>query len=74
MDEIWIQIYDPETKEQSKEWRQWFPVSKEVRDTEVIRQGVGVCLLGQRWNFACRCDHHNKALLHTLKQQLVTKS
>jgi hypothetical protein len=29
---------------------QQFPASKEVQDTEVIKQGVGVCLLGQRWN------------------------
>jgi hypothetical protein len=27
---------------------QWFPVSQEVQDTNVIKQGVGVCLLGQR--------------------------
>jgi hypothetical protein len=33
---------------------QWFPASKEVQDIEVIKQGVGVSLLGQRWNFACR--------------------
>jgi hypothetical protein len=24
---------------------QWFPASKEVQDTEVIKQDVGVCLL-----------------------------
>jgi hypothetical protein len=33
MDETWIlHMYEPETKEQSKEWRQWFPASKEVQD------------------------------------------
>jgi hypothetical protein len=26
---------------------QWFPTSKEVQDAEVIKQGVGICLLGQ---------------------------
>jgi hypothetical protein len=25
-------IYDQETKEQSKEWTQWFPASKDVQD------------------------------------------
>jgi hypothetical protein len=44
---------------------QLFPASKEVQDTEVIKQGVGVCLLGQKWNFACKlpgrgCNHHGK--------------
>jgi hypothetical protein len=33
---------------------QWFPASKEVQGIEVIKQGFGVCLLEQRWNFACR--------------------
>jgi hypothetical protein len=59
----------------------WFPASKNVQDEEVIKQGVGVCLLGQRWNFACRppgkgCNHHGRvlfALLDKLKQQLVSK-
>jgi hypothetical protein len=65
MDETWIHMYYPETKEQSKEWRQWFPMSKEVQDTKVIKQGVGFCLLGQRWKFACIllakvCNHHSK--------------
>jgi hypothetical protein len=27
---------------------QWFP--KEVQGTEVMKQGVGMCLLGQTWN------------------------
>jgi hypothetical protein len=68
---IYIYTYDPETKEQSKEWKQCFPMLKEVQDTEVIKQGAGTCLLRQRWNFACRlsgkgCNHHGK-------QQLVSK-
>jgi hypothetical protein len=67
VDETWIHIYDPEIAEQSKEQRQWFPTSKEVQDTEVIKQGVGICLLGQRWNFACRllgkeCNRNGKVL------------
>jgi hypothetical protein len=65
-----------ETKEHCKEWRQWFPASKEVEDTKVIKQGVGVCFLGQRWNFAYRlpgegCNHEAKyyvALVDKLKQ------
>jgi hypothetical protein len=42
MDETWLRTYDAQTKEQSKKWRQWFPTSKEVQDTEVIKQVVGV--------------------------------
>jgi hypothetical protein len=29
-------------------------MSIEVEETEIIKQVVGVCLLGQRWNSACR--------------------
>jgi hypothetical protein len=47
MDEISIHIYDPETKEQSKECGHSDSVSKEVQDTEVNKQGFGICLLGQ---------------------------
>jgi hypothetical protein len=36
-------LCDPETKEQSKAWRHsGSPESKEIQDTEVIKQGVGV--------------------------------
>jgi hypothetical protein len=60
--------------------RQWYPMSK-VQDTEVIRQGVGISLLRQRWNFACRipgkgCSHTTKyyvALLYRPKQNLISK-
>jgi hypothetical protein len=38
-------MYDPEIKEQSQIWRQWFPATKEVEDTEAIKQGSGICLL-----------------------------
>jgi hypothetical protein len=53
--------------------KQWFPTSKEVQDTEVFKQGVGVCLLEQRWNFACRlpgkgCNHHGQVLWCTSRQ------
>jgi hypothetical protein len=57
----------------------WFPASEKVQDTEVIKESVGVCLLGQGWNFACRLpgkgvNHHSKvALLNKLKQQFVSK-
>jgi hypothetical protein len=54
---------------------------KIVQDTEVIKQGFGDCLLGQRLNFACRlpakvCNHHAKyyvAVLDKLKQQVVSR-
>jgi hypothetical protein len=58
---------------------QWFPTSNEVQDTEVIKQGVGDCLLGKRWNFVV--DYLEKGatitaeyyvpLLDKLKQQQV---
>jgi hypothetical protein len=52
---IYIYIYDPETKEESKEWRESGSLHpKKLQDTEVIKQGAGFCLLGQQWNFACR--------------------
>jgi hypothetical protein len=43
------------------------PTSKELQDTEVIKQGVGICLLRQRWNSDCRlpgkgCNHNGKVL------------
>jgi hypothetical protein len=52
---------------------QWFPSSKEVQVTEVMKQGVRFCLLGQRWNFACRLpaelgNHHGKVLRCTSRQ------
>jgi hypothetical protein len=61
--------------------RQWFPAFKEVQDTQVIKLGAGVYLLGQRWNFACRLpgkgyNHHGEhyvALLDKMIQQLVSK-
>jgi hypothetical protein len=65
MDETWIHT-----------WRQWFPTFEEAQDTEVIKQGAGVCLLGQRWNFACTLYtswQSTVALLEKLKQQSVSK-
>jgi hypothetical protein len=52
---------------------QRFLTSKEVQDTELIKQGVGLCLLGQRWNFACRlpgkrCNQHGR-VLHSSSRQ-----
>jgi hypothetical protein len=60
---------------------QWFPASKEVQDSDVIKQGVGVCLSGQRLNFACRLLEKGAtitvkcyvALLDKFKQHLVSK-
>jgi histone-lysine N-methyltransferase SETMAR len=47
--------------------------SKEVQDTEDIKEGVGICDLGQGWNFACRlpgkgCNHYGKVLHCTSRQ------
>jgi hypothetical protein len=52
---------------------QWFPASKEVQDTEVIKIIVGICLQGQRLSFVCTlpekgCNHHSK-VLHCTSQQ-----
>jgi hypothetical protein len=52
-------------------------VSKGVQNTGVIKQGVGVCLLGQTWNFACGlpekvCSHHGKVLCCTSQQTEAT--
>jgi hypothetical protein len=60
---------------------QSFPTSKEVQDTEVNKQGNGICLLGQRWNLVGRLPEKGAtitakyyvALLDKLKQQLVSK-
>jgi hypothetical protein len=56
---------------------QWFPASKDVQDTEVIKQDVGVCLLGERWNFACRPpgkgdNHQGKVLSRNFRQTEAT--
>ena len=45
-DETWIYCYDPETKEQSKEWRQWFPQAKEVPSAKVSAEANGHSFLG----------------------------
>jgi hypothetical protein len=62
-------------------------MTKEAQNTEVIKQGVGISLLGQSWNFARRlpgkgCNHHSKELcctvaaaaLQTLEQAFKRKS
>jgi hypothetical protein len=47
MDDTWIHIYDSKTKEPSKELRHsGSPCLKKFKT--IIKQGVGVCLLGQR--------------------------
>jgi hypothetical protein len=48
-------------------------VSKEIEGTEFIKQGAGIYLLGQRWNFACRlpgnrCNYNGKVLHCTSTQ------
>jgi hypothetical protein len=57
------------------------PLPKKFK-TEVIKQGVGICLLGQIWNLSCTLpgkwfNHHGKVLrctlLDELKQLLVSK-
>jgi hypothetical protein len=67
MDETWNDIFDQETKQQPKEWREWVAEFKELQDKEVVKQGVCVCLLRERWNFASRirgivCNHHGTVL------------
>jgi hypothetical protein len=61
--------------------KQWFLAFKEVRDTDVIKHGIGIYLLEQRWTFACRLPgkvaiitaEYYVALLNKLKPQLVSK-
>jgi hypothetical protein len=43
------------------------PRVENVQDTEVIKQDDDVCLVGQRWDYACRlsekeCNYHGKVL------------
>jgi hypothetical protein len=83
MDKTWIHVCDPESKEQSKEWRQRFPASKEVQvqDTEVFKQGVGIFPMGQNGMLlvpylekgATITARYYIALLNKLKQHLVSK-
>jgi adenosylmethionine-8-amino-7-oxononanoate aminotransferase len=79
MDKTWIHAYDPDTKEQSKEWR--YIGSEEVPDTEIFKQGVGIYLWEKDGNLLI--DYMGKgatittkycvALLDKLMQQLVSK-
>ena len=73
MDKTWLHLYDPETKEQPKEWRQWFTLSKKVSNSEVSLQDEGICFLGQRWNTAGwlprkGCNNHSNLLHISLGQ------
>jgi hypothetical protein len=61
---------------------QWFPVSEEVQDTEVIKQGFGARLLEQRYGIllvdylerdATITEKYYVALLDKMEQQLVSK-
>lgn len=48
MDETWTHIYDVEITERFKEWRHCGSPHPKKFKTEVIKQGLGLCLLGQR--------------------------
>jgi hypothetical protein len=47
---------------------QWFPSSREIQDTEVIKQAVGICLLGQ--NEILLVDYLEKGSTITAKYAL----
>jgi len=51
--ETWLHLYDLESRDQSMKWNHKGSVtpSEEVSCTKVIEEGVGVIVLGQRWNF-----------------------
>jgi hypothetical protein len=73
MEETWIHIYIYMIHRPKNETRNGNAVdsmSEEVQHKEVIKDGVGICLLGQGWNTACRlpgkgCNQHNKASCST---------
>jgi hypothetical protein len=75
IDETWIHIYVwlKDQRIVHGTGTEWFTALKEIQDTEVIKKGVGVCLLEQRCNFACRlpgkgCNHEAKVLFCTSRQ------
>ena len=50
MDECWAYLYDPETKEMSKEWKQQqISPAQEGRGAEVSGEGHAVSVLGLLW-------------------------
>jgi histone-lysine N-methyltransferase SETMAR len=85
MDETWIHIlvYDPETKEQSKEWRHNGPRDQKISRhrshqascwrASVLWDKDGILLLVYLEKGAIITAKYYFALLYKLKQQLVTK-
>ncbi|KAJ7316258.1 hypothetical protein JRQ81_002420, partial [Phrynocephalus forsythii] len=43
MDECWVYLYNPESKEMSKEWKHPSPPSQEGEGTEICWEGDAVC-------------------------------
>jgi hypothetical protein len=82
MDETWINIYASENKERSKEWKYSGSLCPKKFETQKATSTVLACLLGKRWNFACKfggrgCNHDTKVLLtflNKLKQQPIETS
>jgi hypothetical protein len=82
MDEIWINMYDPETKEQSKEWRysgsprpEKFKTQKSSSEllVSVFCDEDGILLVDYLEKGATITAKPYVALSDKLKQQLVSK-
>jgi histone-lysine N-methyltransferase SETMAR len=82
MDETWIHIYDPETKEQSKEWRHsGMPCPKKFKTQKssskvlapVFWDKDGILLVYYLERGATITEGYYIALLGKMKQQLVSK-
>jgi hypothetical protein len=72
-DETWIHIYDPETKEQFKEWRHSGSLHPKKFKTEFIRDEDGFVLVYYLEEGATITAKYYDALLDKLEQQLVSK-
>jgi hypothetical protein len=71
IDETWVHIYYPEPKNNPKTL--WLSAPKQFENTEGLKQDVGVCLLGYRYNFTCRLtakafNHYGKVVHYTYRQ------
>jgi histone-lysine N-methyltransferase SETMAR len=78
MDEIWIHIYDPETKEQSKEWKHSGSPCKTENSSSKVLASVfwkknGFLLVDYLQKGATIMAKYYVELLNKLKQQLVSK-
>jgi hypothetical protein len=81
MNETWIHIHDPEAKEQSKEWRQWFPASKKFKTQKLSSKAFvsllwdkdGMLLVDYLERGSTITAKYCLALLDKLKQQAVSK-